>query len=119
MKYNMMCMLVSDFLNKKELLKSRVELFVKNKENSIEDRWDIFCKSRLGIRDNWFTGMESLDKLFGGEFSPYDDLNMERYSVKTAQEITESLEGRFTEKEIETVMEEFMQNFIWEVRNDW
>lgn len=111
--------LVKDYWKNKFFTLEKIQEFVQNEEFSIEDRWNIFCLSKLGFEED-SVHSDSLNFIFGGEVSPYDDLYMERYQAKTAEQIINILEDKeIDNKLINSVKEEFMQKFTWIIINDW
>jgi len=104
------------FLLKKELEIELVE-WVKDKSIPLEERWDVFIKSKLGNHSGGlYWNFESLDEeLFHSEHGKYETLNVEDVISWFAR----NNKNKYTETDFNNFKEEALAEFIYSWDLDW
>lgn len=102
-------------------LKDEVKQFVQDKTKPLEERWEIFCLAEMGERGDWVEDFDSLNKVYGGEVSWYDDFCVERMQTVYLTNVLDTLTSKdnITEEQINEFKEEVLQKFIWSFEFDW
>ena len=112
--------LIRQFNKQKQELTEELRIYVKDKVIPLEDRWEAFKLSKLGNTDSWVMTFESLNVLYSGEVSWYDDFYIDKYQTVNMVDLVENLyESNFTEKQIDAVKGEVLNTFTLSFVNDW
>jgi len=105
-----------------ERLQKELKQFVQDKNNSLSERWDLFCFAKMGNNEGWIQHFESINEIFGEEVSWFDDFYKSRNQTVYLENILEELvdcEKEPTEEQLNKVKEEVLERFIWSFELDW
>jgi len=102
-------------------LEQIVKEYVQNKENSLDDRWNLFIYAGLGEHQSWYHKTKGID---WNKYSLVNDFYLEKYETITAESFVEMCEDMEIDKDhhqinIEEVKEDFLDNFLWQFKFDW
>jgi len=107
----------------KEELKSKLRLYVKDKTISLDNRWNCFIESKLGINSPY---IERFDCKVGKE---YLNTREQRYETHDVQDIMDWLEDLELDEELSTYninkediiefQEKVLDKFIFSYKFDW
>ncbi len=137
---------IAEFKKYKERLTEEVKTYCQDLSIPLEKRWEIFCVSELGDTEGSIEHFRSLDAMFGGECSLYDDLNKDKYATVNLVDIIdyqleeatfnpdvdeesteeewlaspkESWETCITRAQLNALKEEILSKFRLSFVNDW
>lgn len=101
--------------------KQKILDYLSDKSIPLEERWTSLCLLPESFHVNGYWSGSDLGDELGFEFSPYDDLRMERGQTKNICEIGENLEedDNFTEEQMELLKELFLQAGYTKYTFDW
>lgn len=100
-----------------------VKEFVQNKDNSLTERWNIFCKTgELNIlpKDDSYFEPNGIN---WNEYSLYDNFGIDKYQSYTVLDLEEkALDSKIFQKDDEDHIkfkESYLKEFIWEATFNW
>lgn len=106
--------------NKSHELNKQLLTFVQNKDNPLNDRWEVYLNLDLATSPSW-TGGSVIE-------NPYEDLYMEKTSTHHASDIVDiayeeskskDSHVSYTEEDINNLKEELMQSGYSNFTYDW
>jgi hypothetical protein len=77
---------IEQFLKEKESLIKEFKKWVKDKNIPLEERWDLFVKSGLGVHDNYYHKPKGID---WDKYTLYDDFYIDRYATISCDRMLE------------------------------
>lgn len=106
---------IENFLKLKEELKKELKEYVKDKKIPLEERWELFVKSKLGNHSRYYYEFEGID---WNRYTLYDDFYTDKYAQITVDAMLE------TARELEDFDEiafkkDVLNKFIYSFENDW
>ena len=105
--------------NLKNSIEDRVKETVRDKNFPLEDRWNLFTTSEMGCREPFQEDFKTVDNLFGGELSWYDDFYIEGHETLEITRMIKTLEDKFSKEQVDDVKEEILEKFIYSFELDW
>ena len=111
---------LESFLDLKESVASNLKEWVKDKSIPLEERWELFIKSGLGVYDSFYHNFPGID---WNKKTLYDDFYMEKHTTRDVIYFLDIIEGDDdiewdNEKDI-AFKEYFLEKFIVGFENDW
>ncbi len=102
---------IEGFLQEKEHLTKELQAYVVNKDIPLEERWDLFIGSDLGVHKSFYQDFIH---------AKARDVSGERYSNTDVDEILEFMEDdNYSEKQINEFKEDALKKFIKSYNYDW
>jgi hypothetical protein len=123
---------LNEFFKQEQYIKGKLKEWVKDKSISLEERWEVFIKSGLGIHDNYYQTFGILDGDWIQSEGPiyaerYEKVNVERIieSIEEAKQTLmedpddEYLNKDFANVDLVKLKEAILESFIKSFNFDW
>lgn len=110
---------LNKYLDLKNELKEEIKIFVKNKQYSLDERWDIFVESELGDDKEWIEHFKSFPDLCESDYrNKYQTIDL----IIEADCLLEAAEYHISQGVLEQYhkfREEILDKFIKTFKFDW
>lgn len=110
---------INRYQDLKENTTKKVKEYVQNKENPLEERWNIFIASELGDHLSYYEEFEGID---WGKHTLYNDFCCEKYQTIDAYDILSIIKDdleSFEDFQEDVFKEDVLSKFIYSFKNDW